>query len=480
MARPLSHPTWSSQRSGDAGPCRTLQPALNAYRRNWFCGTTTTSSSRGGSNPIFHSRLGGVSVAVAAAQNQPTRSDSSSTAQPCPLHACLLRYGFQDLAAVSAPKHLALSQEAVSSNVEPKLAALAAEALSHKQVWLVFKAHNSLVWCNYADTFQLNLHLLRDIAAHMKYRPHPKAPQLTAVGKVLAGSPGAVAQYLTRDPRKVQQLLRCLESDLGIGLEQLATCSSLCECLRMSASTAQAVIALPLGKKVPVQQVARMALAAPNLFGRSTTILAAKLAALEEVVDLDAAAALQLASLLYDIKARLPPLLRFLDGYMGVEGAGRRLVRAQPVLGTISAATAEGNIGSLAARGYSQQEIQRIINSLPGFLTHDLDSPLQQQKLDWIERMSPWTLDDFLSVPVYFTYSTRRLAARLALLRECGLQFSPTPRDLAVPSNASFMALVGERLVKQGAKLPCASWAEWEEAWLGTEEGREWGFPPLK
>ncbi|GAB4822902.1 hypothetical protein N2152v2_009948 [Parachlorella kessleri] len=292
---------------------------------------------------------------------------------PCPLHACLLRYGITDLAAFSAPRHLALNQEAVSSNVEPKLAALAAEGLSPTQTLQLMRGHVSPLPCSYANVFTPNLQLLRQIVANTDHRPHSKAPHLTAAGKILATAPATAAKYLSRDPSKVQQLLQWLEGSLGIGL-----------------------------------------------------------------------------------------------------------VLAQPSVGTLSVKLAERSVGSLAARGQSQKQIQGMIDRTPSLIILDLDSPLQRQKLDWIERVSPWTLDDFLSVPSYFTYSTRRLAARLALLRECGLQPPSTPNRLAQPSSATFTANVRKRLAKRGGQLPWASWAEWEEAWLGTEEGREWGFPPLK
>ncbi|GAB4822931.1 hypothetical protein N2152v2_009977 [Parachlorella kessleri] len=425
--RPLSHHTWPTQRIGGAGACITLQLALFTCRRNRTCG-----SSGGGSRPVFHHRLGKASVIVAAAHPQPS-SSSSSPAQPFPLHACLLRHGITDLAAFSGLKHLALGQEAVSSSVEPKLAALAAEGLSPKQVASILAARDSPLPCTYAETFQPNLQLLREIAAHIKYRPHPKAPQLTAVGKVLAGSPNYVAMYLSRDRSKVQQLLQCLDNDLGIGLKQLASCSALTSLVNISASSAQGAIALLLDEGVPVQQ------------------------------------------------ARLPPLLCFLDTYMGEEGAGRRLVRAQPVLGDVNAAAAKRSTDSLAARGYSQHQIQVMVGKEPKLLALNLDSPLQRQKLDWIERVSPWTLDDLLDTPRYFIGTkTRRLAARLALLREAGLQPPPSPGTLATYSDASFMATLRKQLARQGRDLPWASWAEWEGAWLGTEEGREWGFPPLK
>ena len=110
----------------------------------------------------------------------------------------------------------------------------------------------------------------------------------------------------------------------------------------------------------------------------------------------------------------------------------------------------------------------------------NLDSPLQQQKLDWIERVSPWTLDDFLATPTYFLYTTRRLAARVALLGECGLPPPSTPGVLAVLSDSRFLNSMRKQLARQKRELPWASWAEWEDAWFGTEEGREWGFPPLK
>ncbi|GAB4822919.1 hypothetical protein N2152v2_009965 [Parachlorella kessleri] len=304
-------------------------------------------------------------------------SSSSSSPQPCPLHACLLQYGITDLAAFSAPKHLALSQEAVSSNAEPKLAALAAEGLSPKQLTqLMGHKTRSPLWCSYADIFLPNLQLLRRIRVHTDYRPHPKTPHLTAAGKVAADSPDPTARYLCRNPSKVQELLQWLEGNLRIGLEQLAGCKDICNALTVSA-------------------------------------------------------------------------------------------------GAVTEA-AERSVGKLASRGYSQRQIQGMILKQPTLLALDMDSPLQRQKLDWIERVSPWTLEDFLDNPRYFDTRTRRLAARLALLRESGLPPMQTPRCLAVPSNANFMAAVRQQLARQGRELPWTSWAEWEEAWLGSEEGREW------
>ncbi len=85
--------------------------------------------------------------------------------QPCPLHACLLQHGIADMAPFSTPKHLALSQEAVSSNVEPKLAALAAEGLNPAQIArLLSVASHPLLPCKFGDTFGPNLALLRQIA----------------------------------------------------------------------------------------------------------------------------------------------------------------------------------------------------------------------------------------------------------------------------------------------------------------------------
>ncbi|GAB4822923.1 hypothetical protein N2152v2_009969 [Parachlorella kessleri] len=346
------------------------------------------------------------SAVAAAAASQPG-SSSSSPAQPCPLHACLLRHGITDLAAFSAPKHLAHSQEAVDSNVEPKLAALAAEGLKPKQVWQVLKAHNSPLWCSYADTFLPNLQLLREIGAYTDHMPHPGAPHLTAAGKALANNPHAAAMYLSRDPGKQH-----------LGLD--------------AAAALQVVIAQP------------------------------KL-------------------LTFRLEFNLPPLLRFLDEYMGEEGAGRRLVRAQPSIGAETAAAAAKRIDSLAARGNSQQRIQGLPGKQPQLLAVNFDSPLQRQKMDWIQRVSPWALDDFLDVPRYFTSTkTRRLAARLAFLQECGLPPPPTPGVLAVRTDSHFMNSAQCQVARQGRELPWATWAEWEEAWLGTEEGREWGFPPLK
>ncbi|GAB4822916.1 hypothetical protein N2152v2_009962 [Parachlorella kessleri] len=248
-----------------------------------------------------------------------------------------------DPTAFSAPKHLALSQEEVSSNVKPELAALAAEGLSPKQ-------------------------------------------------------------------------------------EQ----------------------------QVPAMQVAHMLVEQPTIFGIKPGVLSARLGALQQHLGLDAAAALHVAI------------------------AYPRLVRAQPTTGALTATSTERSIKSLAARGYSQERIRGMIGKQPTLLHLNLDSPLQQQKLCWIEWVSPWTLDDFLYQPAYFMAATRRLAARLALLQECGLPPPSTPSVLTTISDSRFMVLVQSQVARQGRELPCASWAEWEEAWLDTIEGREWGFPPLK
>ncbi|GAB4822880.1 hypothetical protein N2152v2_009926 [Parachlorella kessleri] len=235
-------------------------------------------------------------------------SGGQQPSEPCPLHSCLLRYGITDLAAISAPRHLALSQEAVDSNVEPKLAALAAEGLNLKQVTQILLAEGSPLWCSYGATFLPNLQLLRQ-----------------------------------------------------------------CK-----------------------------------------------------------------------LEARLPLLLRFLDSYMGEEGAGRRLVRARPLLAGATVTIAQRTIGSLAARGFDKEEMRAMISKDATLLIANLASPQQRQKLDWIS------------------------------------QPPPTPGVLAIYGDAQFMAAVRKQVQKQGRELPWASWAEWEEAWLGTEEGSKWGFPPLK
>ncbi|GAB4822930.1 hypothetical protein N2152v2_009976 [Parachlorella kessleri] len=439
-----------------------------------------------------------VTAATAAARASPVQSSRSvdkgpdkgheatgSPAQPCPLHACLLRHGITDLAAFSAPKHLALSWEVVSSNVEPKLAALVAEGLSPKQMGqLLGQGTNSPLACSYKDTFQPNLQLLQQTAAYVPKRQGPKS-HLTAAGMFLAASPRAAASYLSRDPGKVQQLLRWLEGSLGIGLQRLAACSSLCYALALSAGAASAVCLSLQEQQVSAERVAHMLVRQPTVFGLQPRVLSARLEALQSNLDLHTAAALQLALansrlLTGNMEANLPSLLRFLDGYMGEEGAGRRLVRAQPALVTLTAKIAERSIGSLPARGYSQQQIQRMIFKLATILALNLDSPLQRQKLDWIERVSPWVLDDFLDKPQYLVTKTRRLAARLALLQECKLQPPSTAATVTTTSDGRFINSVNKRLARQGRELPYVSWAEWEEAWLSTEEGREWGFPPHK
>ncbi|GAB4822938.1 hypothetical protein N2152v2_009984 [Parachlorella kessleri] len=405
-------------------------------------------------------------------------SRRASALRPCqaafnePPHPQRTQYGIADLAAFGASKHWALSQEAVSSNVEPPS-------------WQHWRQRGSAPSRFYKRTFLPNLQLLRQIAAYTDHRPHPKTPHLTAAGKALADSPAAAAIYLSRDPGKVQQLLQCLEGTLGVGLQQLAACKALCHALSLSAGAAGAVCLLLKQQQVPAGQVARMLLKQPAIFGQTPERLLAGIGALQQHLGLDAAAALQVAiaspSLLANnLKSSLPALLRFLDTYMGEEGAGRRLVRAQPMLGLVAAKAAARSVGNLAARGHSQQRVRGMISKHPTLLHLDLDSPLQQQKLDWIKRESPWSLEVFLETPRYFVASARRLASRLALLEECGLQPPPNPGTLATYSNARYLDTVRKQLARQGRELPWASWAEWEEAWLGTEEGREWGYPPLK
>ncbi|GAB4822911.1 hypothetical protein N2152v2_009957 [Parachlorella kessleri] len=428
-------------------------PTVNGCRTK---GTAATAGGSASSAKPARGQAKGQSTGTGA-----TSGGSSSPVQPCPLHACLLQNGITDLAAFSARKHLALSQEAVSSSVEPKLAALAAEGLSPKQVARILAAHDSPLSCNYADTFLPNLQLLRQIGAHSDHRPHPKAPHLTAAGKILTDAPDAAAQYLSRDPGKVQQLLQWLEGSLGVGLKELAACKTLCNALRLSAGAASAVCLSLQKQQVPAEQVAHMLLRQPTSFSLKPEVLSARLGAVQQHLGLDAAAALQVAiaqpnTLAIKLESSLPALLRFLDGCMGEEGAGRRLVRGQPVIVVLAAKRAERSVANLAARGYSQQQIQAMISKQPTLLNLDLDSPLQRQKLDWIERVSPWTVDDFMVTPRYSGTRTRRLAARLALLRECRLPPPSTPGVLAVSSDSCFMMSVQSQVAREGRELPWA------------------------
>jgi hypothetical protein len=425
------------------------------------------------------SSIRGLATAAASGRAGKARAKDS-----CPLHACLLRHGITDLGPFSTPKHLGLSQEVVSSKVEPKLAALAAEGLSPAQMARLLAAKPSPLPCSYGDTFQPNLELLRSILAFSEYQPHPQAPQLTAVGRVLAGAPGHAAMYLLRDHAKIERLVRWLGVSLGIGLAQLAGCKALCDALCQPVDSAQAVCLLLLGQEVAAEEVAHVFLAQPTLFGRDPKLPQARLGCLQRELGLDAAAALQLAVqhprlLAGKLEASLPPLLGFLDVYMGEEGAGRRLVLRQPVLGTISAQAAKRAVSSLAARGYSQEQIRGMISKYPTLLKLDLASPTQQQKLEWISTVSPWTPDHFLASPSYLSITTRRLASRLDFMRQHDLALPDAPAALATTSNARFMSMMCKRLAKQGRQPAVADWAGWEGAWLRTEAGKKWGYPPL-
>ena len=135
----------------------------------------------------------------------------------------------------------------------------------------------------------------------------------------------------------------------------------------------------------------------------------------------------------------------------------------------------------MEARGYSRQQVQAMVRKFPALLYLDLDSPLQQQKLEGIQTVSPWTVGTFLSVPTYFaSVTTRRLASRLDFLLQHELSAPASPGKLVVLSDARFLADVGKQLARQGRKLAVADWRAWEDSWLKTEAGRKWGFPPLK
>jgi hypothetical protein len=213
----------------------------------------------------------------------------------CPLHACLLRHGITHLGPFSAPKHLGLSKEVVSSKVEPKLAALAAEGLRPAQMAWLLAAKRSPLSCSYVDTFQPNLELLQSILAFSEYQPHPQALQLTAVGRLLAGAPSHAAIYLSRDHAKVQELVRWLEGSLGISLAQLAGCKSLYQALQLAMENAHAVCSMLLGQGVPAEELSHVIQAQPTLFKYSPELLQARLGCLQQELGLDAAAALQLA-----------------------------------------------------------------------------------------------------------------------------------------------------------------------------------------
>ncbi len=458
-----------------------LQPGLKAVRRV----QPVILSQRSIPYPTRPHRSGGSPAAAPpAAASRGGGSQPSTQQQQCPLHTCLLRHGITDLGPFSTPNHLGLSQEVVSSNVERKLAALVAEGLGPTHMARLLAAKDSPLWCSYVNTFRPNLELLREILAFGEYQPHPQAPQLTAVGRVLAGAPASAAGYLSRDHAKIKQLVRWLEGSLGIGLAQLAGCKSLYHALLRPVDSAQAVCSMLLGQGVPAEEVAHLFLLKPTLFGCSPKLLQARLGCLQRELGLDAAAALGMGVrepqlLIFKLEASLPPLLRFLDGYMGEEGAGQRLVIKQPTIGTLTVALVERSVSGLAARGYSQEQICGFVTKYPTLLKLDLDSPTQQQKLDWIATVSSWALDDFLASPTYLAYDARRLASRLDFMQQHGLSPPDTPGTLAVYSDAKFMSLMCKRLAKQGRAPVVADWAAWEEGWLQTEAGKKWGYPPL-
>lgn len=394
---------------------------------------------------------------------------------------CLLRYGVEDLSAFSTRRHLQLSQHKIKEEVEPKLSILVREGLTPVQLKDMFGRRRSPLFCSFSENFQPNVEILAGVVSHRDApKPSKRPQQLSRVGQVLAASPFQSNKYLRREPQDVQQLLSWITNKLGLGPAALASSPSLLAILSLQLPTCQAVTGLLQALNVPPPVLSNALLTQPSLFTLVPALLEANLRCLQRELHLSAPAALQLAlgqpsSLRMRLEERLPALLAYLDEVAGGSGGGPALVLRGPVLLNCSRASAAECVAHLTERGFDTGAIRIMLRKSPGLLTHNLGSPTQQHKLDWITQVSPWTLADFLVNPRYLIASTRRLASRLDYLLQHDIPPSPSPGALAVLNDVQFMAMLRKQFLRGGSKAALPEWNAWMKEWLQSPAGQQWG-----
>ena len=422
---------------------------------------------------------------AAAANSRSGRSSGSRAAAEgpaCPLHACLREFGFADLAPFSEKRHLALSAETVERDVQPKLAALAAEGLMPQQAAKLLLQTHSPLPCDYVAVFAPNLALLAGLLAlrQEEYVPPPGQPQLTAVGALLAEQPSDAAKLLSRSPELIGAMLRWAEGELGVSRAALAGSANILNALRVSAEAGRRAREMLSGLGCDHAAAAKLFLCAPSIFRLDPVmILRPRLRFLQQALRIESTAALTLVQrnprlILQNIEGTLPGLLACLDECMGEAGAGRRLVLKDPRVGTAIASTAQREIAGMKARGLSHAEIVAQIEAFPSLLARNAASFAQQQKRDWFEQASPWPATLLDSVPRVRAASLRRLASRHDFMVQHGLELYSI-ESLARSPDTEFAECMGKKL---GRPFSEADWRAWVRGWLDTESGRRWGFKP--
>ncbi len=165
-----------------------------------------------------------------------------------------------------------------------------------------------------------------------------------------------------------------------------------------------------------------------------------------------------------------------LDGLFGREGAGVEVVMRSPAVATFTVARLRRAVQALRGMGLDENAVLEALHSSPPLLGLDLEGPGQQQKLEWGRAELGWPMPKLMA-GLFFTYSLRRMASRLAFMRHLGVPDPTSLRLLAHAKESVFLAAVGKRA---GRVVTSAQFTQWVAGWLDTPEGREYGFKPEK
>ncbi|GAB4819157.1 hypothetical protein N2152v2_006203 [Parachlorella kessleri] len=345
--------------------------------------------------------------------------DNANRALHKSLQQCLQKHGIQgSWDSASSRQH---EEDWVQSSVEPKLAALEGEGLQPGQVARLLRAsHSGLLLCEPTSFMQSLLalkHLLRHISSHQLAVASPEGEEggsgLTAAGLLMARSPACLAQYLAGPSGAIAAAQDWLQRALAIEEAGFAS----------------------------------MVITRPCLLNAG-------------------------------IGPQVLEVLGVLDSLSAHPGWGRKLLAADPLVAAAKPAVAQANLQALLAAGFTPQEICETLEQAANLLILQLSGPAYVQKFEWLRCCAPagWSLVGLLKEPRYLTGELRRVAARVAFMREQGLPDPPAPdRTLVLSTSEVFCKAVSRQL---GWELASQQLRAWEVRWLGTAEGHRWGCIP--
>lgn len=166
-------------------------------------------------------------------------------------------------------------------------------------------------------------------------------------------------------------------------------------------------------------------------------------------------------------------VLRALDALSGRPGWGRQLMEQDPVVATGRLPTVQATLEALLGAGYTSEEVCAALERQPNLLALEAGGDSFRRKYEWIQAESGWELADFAREPRYLYADLRRAAARLAFMRQAGLQPPPGPDRLVVLStDSAFCTMMSEQL---GREFGVDEWRAWVDGWQRSEAGRRWG-----